>query len=290
MQRLNKLSGLFLFIGLILTIGNEFFSLTPRWLEGLFVWVAGLILFVDLAVKQKKVISTIALFAFVSWVLAWILGDVSNLASALTTNQSMIVMLMGVQFLQLVAIPKGEVDESLPMGKKAFIKTYLGVHFFGSVINLSSVMLVADRLVASKPLTQQQQMLLTRAFSSAANWSPFFAAFAAAMVFAPDASLIVLVPAGFALACVACLISYLDVLKVGEHSLKDFVGYPIHFQALWLPVVLVCFVIVAHYLIPTAKVIVLIALCAVLISVIVLIARSGLFKACLLYTSDAADE
>jgi hypothetical protein len=79
-----------------------------------------------------------------------------------------------VQFLQLVAIPKDEVNEELPTGKKAFIRTYLGVHFFGSVINLSSILLVADRLVSRNPLSQQQQVLLTRAFSSAANWSPFF--------------------------------------------------------------------------------------------------------------------
>ena len=219
------------------------------------------------------------MFALLSWLIAWQTGDISQLLGALTMNQSMIVMLMGVQFLQLVAMPKREQDEALPTGKKAFLRTYLGVHLFGSVINMSAVILVADRLVSMNPLSKQQQILLTRSFTSAACWSPFFAAFAAAMVFAPNASLTVVITTGLGLACIALFITYFDVLKVANNSLDNFVGYPMHFQALWLPPMLAVLVMIGHELMPDVKVILLIALLAVLISGVVLIARFGAMSA-----------
>ncbi len=276
---LNRIAGWLLFTGLVLTISNQFLNVSPIWLEGTLVWSAGIILFFKLAAKQKLIISVIGGFALLSWLIAWQTGDASQLLGALTMNQSMIVMLMGVQFLQLVAMPDSEINETLPTGKKAFIKTFLGLHLFGSVINMSAVILVADRLTSVTPLTKQQQVLLTRAFTSAASWSPFFAAFAAAMVFAPNASLTIVILTGLGLACVAFLITYADVMRKNETAIDEFVGYPMRFQALWLPAVLALTVMVFHELMPDIKVILLIALLAVLISGSVLFFRAGLVMA-----------
>ena len=52
-----------------------------------------------------------------------------------------------------------------------------------------------------------------------------------------------------------------------------------HFRALWLPAVLAILVMVGHELMPTVKVIILIALFAVLISAVVLSIRFGLSQA-----------
>jgi hypothetical protein len=275
-KTLNRLAGWLLFAGLVLTVTNQFINLSPVWLEGLLVWSAGIILFFKLATKQRIIVSVIGLFALLSWLIAWQTGDASQLLGALTMNQSMIVMLMGVQFLQLVAMPDSETSEALPTGKKAFLRTYWGLHLFGSVINMSAVILVADRLASVSPLTKHQQVLLTRSFTSAASWSPFFAAFAAAMVFAPDASLAVVILTGLGLACAAFIITYADVLRGGKASLDSFVGYPMQFQALWLPAILALMVMIFHELMPDIKVILLIALLAVLISGGVLFFRVGL--------------
>lgn len=273
---LNRIAGWLLFSGLVLTVSNQFMNLSPIWLEGSLVWSAGIILFFKLAKKQRLTISLIGLFALLSWFVAWQTGDASQLLGALTMNQSMIVMLMGVQFLQLVAMPDSEINEPLPMGKKAFVRTYWGLHLFGSVINMSAVILVADRLATVNLLTKHQQVLLTRSFTSAASWSPFFAAFAAAMVFAPNASLAVVIFTGLGLACAAFLITYADVITKGEAVIDKFVGYPMRFQALWLPAILALMVMVFHELLPEFKVILLIALLAVLISGAVLFFRVGL--------------
>lgn len=275
---LNRVAGWLLFFGLVLTVLNQFTIFTPIWLEGSLIWFAGIILFIKLAPRQKRMISLLGFLALISWLIAWKTGDLTQLLRALTMNQSMIVMLMGVQFLQLVAMPASELEESLPVGKKAFLRTYLGVHLFGSVINMSSIVLVADRLVAVNPLTKPQLILLTRSFTSAASWSPFFAAFAAAMVFAPEASIKVIIGSGIGLASIAFFITYFDVLKLGSESFNNFVGYPVHFQSLWLPALLAVLVMLGHDWLPNIKVIILIALQAILISGVVLMFRVGLVR------------
>ncbi len=277
MLLLRRSSGPLLLLSFALTVVNAFLPLPVNEVIGWVTWLAGIILFFELGSKQKKIILIISLFASISWFVAWQTGDTRHFLDALSANQLMIVMLIGVQFLQLVALPKIEASAPLPKGKKAFIRTYLGVHFFGSVINLSAVMLVADRLVKERALSMNQQKLLTRAFTSAANWSPFFAAFAAALVFTPDASLPIVISLGLMMAGLAFVVTMLDVSRHQDGELlEDFVGYPIHFGTLWLPALLVLMVFFSQHAFPNIKVLALIATCAILISVVVLIAREGL--------------
>ena len=94
-------------------------------------------------------------------------------AKSILVNQYMLTLLIGVGFLRLIATPKQEKIKNLPSGKQSFFKTYLGVHLFGSVINLSSLVLVADKLYKKAPLTNTQIIVLSRAFSSDAYWSHF---------------------------------------------------------------------------------------------------------------------
>ncbi|MDX2425563.1 MAG: hypothetical protein QNK15_04840 [Cycloclasticus sp.] len=281
MYQLRAISGVLLFVGLVVTLVNAFIPLLPHWLGGASVWLAGLILFFDLAIKQKKIILTIASLAGISWFIAWQTDRLSNFIEVISINQSMIVMLIGVQFLQLVALPDSDESESLPVGERGFIKSYLGVHLFCSVINLSVVLLVADRWAKKGKLSRNQLKLLTRGFCSAAHWSPFFAAFAAAMVFTPNATLSLVIPLGLVMAFAAFLLTWIEVKKDDDGSLENFVGYPMRFEALWLIVVLVSVVFVLHLMLPSIKVLLLIALSALSVSLLVLLARKGAVAAAL---------
>jgi len=267
--------GLLLLLSFALTIIGAWLPISLEWAQGGLMWLAGCILFFSMALKQKKIILTIAFFAMLSWVVAWITGETSDVVKALTANQLMIVMLIGVQFLQLVALPPSEKAEPLPRGFKAFIRTYFGVHFFGAIINLSAVLLVADRLVKEAQLSMNQQKLLTRAFTSGAHWSPFFAAFAASLVFTPDASLPIVMAVGMSMASIALVVTLYEIKVDKSESIDGFVGYPMHFQALWLPVVLVLLVAVMHTLFPAISVLILIAICSLGLSVFVLLWRKG---------------
>ena len=277
MPLLRLMAGPLLFLGLLVSVSNELFSFAPSWLASGAVWAAGLILFLGLAKPQQRTVGLIALLALFSWLIAWQTGpQYHHLLDALSVNQSMIVMLIAVQFLQLVALPKGDKQEISPIGKQAFFKTYLGIHFFGSVINLSALLLVADRLITKPPVLKNQHKLLIRGFTSGASWSPFFAAFAASLVFTPNATLSVVIVGGFLLSIAAFLLTWQEVSADKEDLIDDFVGYPMHFEALWLPIVLVFLVFSTQYFSSSTKVITLIAIYALLISVLVLLVRKGI--------------
>ena len=278
MSCLKKAAGPLLMLSFVLTVFSAWLPDRIDWIQGGVTWLAGIILFFSLGNKQKRIILTIAAFAVISWVVAWQTGEISHIAKALSANQLMIVMLIGVQFLQLIALPVNENAEPLPTGTKAFIRTYLGIHFFSSVINLSATLLVADRLVKEARLSMNQLKLLTRAFTSAAHWSPFFAAFAASLVFTPDASLPIVMGVGFSMATLAFFITLLEVNADNTEPVEGFVGYPMHFEALWLPAGLVMLVGVAHYIFPAISVLILIALCSLVLSMLVLLLREGLSK------------
>lgn len=96
-------------------------------------------------------------------------------------------MLVAVSFLQPVTLTQAT-DEALPYGRQALWRTMLGVHLFGGVINLSTVMIVGERIAVGSRLERGQVIALSRSFGAAAFWSPFWVAMAMALSFAPGAS------------------------------------------------------------------------------------------------------
>ncbi|MCG8125649.1 MAG: hypothetical protein N0E55_17070, partial [Candidatus Thiodiazotropha taylori] len=156
-------------------------------------------------------------------------------------NALLLSMLAAVSFLRLITRPDTQAGERLPSGKRAVWSTLLGVHLFGAVINLSSVFIMGDRISRKGRLNQAQTVILTRGFTAAAFWSPFFAAMAAALTYAPGASLPQIWLMGIPLAVAALLFTAL-----GCQRNQQFTGYPMHPQALLLPGVLAICVLLLH--------------------------------------------
>ncbi len=184
-------------------------------------------------------------------------------AELLQGNVFIVSMLAGVSFLTVVSKPSIDKHESLPRGKRTILSTYAGVHLFGAVINISSLFIHADRMTANRSLSRAQVMVLTRGFSAAAFWSPFFAAMAVALSYAPQANLMVLMLAGGVLAIVSMLITFYDVNKTLTESI--FYGYPLRLSSLWLPTLLTVLVFVIHHLFPKLSILFIITLCSPLI-------------------------
>lgn len=195
-------------------------------------------------------------------------GVTPDLVRAITANMTLIGMLIGVSFLQLVALPAGDSPGEQPRGPRAFRSTGIGVHLFGSVINISTIFMVADRLSKHGPLGREQAVLLTRYFSTAGFWSPFFAAMAAALSFAPDARIVHLIAAGLPLAVIAMLISWFGT---GRHVGQDFVGYPPRYRHLRVPAILALAVLIIHTWNSDLPVIAVITLLAPLITSLALL-------------------
>lgn len=273
MQILSKLSGILIFLSFLITLYAYFFNDDFLIVSGILVWISFLLLFSSL--KNKLILVILSILSFLAFCFSYFHGYKIDFIKVFTVNQYLITLLIGVGFLRLIASPKKEKNSLLPKGKKSFIKTYLGVHFFGSVINLSSLILVADKMYKKAPLTNTQVVLLTRAFASDAYWSPFFVAFAAAITYAPKLNTSIIILNGLVLAFFAFLITYIEVVKNKEFNIDEFNGYPLSFESLYLPFVLSLLVLVTNHFHPEIKVIVLISTYSILMTLIILPVKKG---------------
>lgn len=277
MQFLFKISGLLIFLSFLVTLYSYFFNNDLLILSGILAWISFLILFNS--IKNKKMILILFILSLIAFLISYFNGFKIDFIKVFTVNQYLLTLLIAVGFLRLIATPKKDKLSSLPKGKQSFIKTYLGVHLFGSVINLSSLILVADKMYKKAPLTNSQIILLTRAFSSDAYWSPFFVAFAAAITYAPNLNTSIILLNGITLAFLAFLITYYEVIKNKEFKIDEFRGYPLSFDSLYLPFILAVVVLITNYIYPNIKVIVLISLYSILMSLFILPIKKGFNQA-----------
>lgn len=267
MKQPTKLSGFLIFLSFILTNYSYFLSPQTLFIAGICAWVALALLFHT--IKNKTLLYSLIALTLLCLVINYMNHFDIAFKKALTINLFLLSLLICVGFLRLIATPKEEKIKTLPKGKQSFLKTYWGIHLFGSVINLSSLLLVADRLYKHAALSRLQIIVLTRAFSSDAYWSPFFVAFAAALTYAPNLNTFVILSFGIVLAVAAFFVTYFEVIQ-DKSSLEKFNGYPIHFETLYLPFLLALLVLLAHYFFADIKIIVLISVFSLLLCLIIL--------------------
>ena len=272
-----KLSGIFIFISFILTLYSYFFQNDFLIIASLFVWLSFAFIFPTL--KDKKILLILMFFSFMAYTICLYNDFKIDYIKVFTVNQYLLTLLIGVVFLRLIATPKKEKNIVFPKGKNSFIKTYLGVHLFGSVINLSSLILVADKMYKKSPLTNAQIVLLTRSFASDAYWSPFFVSFAAATTYAPNLNTSLIMLNGIILAVFAFVITYIDVTRNKEFDIQNFYGYPLSLENLYLPVILATLVLVTNHFYPDAKVIILVSLFSISMVFVLLPFKTSLNEA-----------
>jgi hypothetical protein len=200
-------------------------------------------------------------------------GEKSFLYKAACANQGLLAMLAAVSFLRLITQPRTPKDDVLPQGRNALWQTMLGLHLFGALTNLSALIIIGDRLASTRKLNRLQAMVLSRAFAAAAFWSPFFAAMAVALTYAPGARLPILVIVGLPLALAALILSGLEFS--GHRDINDFIGYPMHFGALWIPSLLAVAVLLLHEWLPHLSILTVISLSSLLLSGLILLCRQG---------------
>ncbi|AXX90781.1 tellurium resistance protein TerC [Arcobacter suis] len=288
MQFLFNISGLLIFFSFLTTLYAYFFNEKLLIIAGVFAWISFLILFPS--IKNKKIIIVLLILSFLAFFISYLNDFKIDLTKVFTVNQYLLTLLIAVGFLRLIANPKKEKTSQLPKGKKSFIKTYLSVHLFGSVINISSLILVADKMYKKAPLSNAQVVLLTRAFASDAYWSPFFVAFAAAITYAPKLDTSIILLNGIVLSILAFLITYYEVLNNKEFNINEFRGYPLSFESLYLPFVLALLVLITNYFFPNIKVIVLISTYSLLMSLLILPVKKGLIQSYFKFAFYISDE
>ena len=246
-------------------------SLLPAGLLG---WSAALLLNYRLGRRQR--IQSAWLIGLGAAGMAWgaLHGGPLNLGQALAGNQGLVSLLAAVSFLRLVTRPGGRDDrQPPPRGRKALWRTLIGVHLFGAVINLSTVVILGDRMATRGRLGKRRALALTRGFAAAAFWSPFFSAMAAALTYAPGAQLGIVVLAGLPMAVLSLWLTAREIDPKNPALGASFIGYPMRFGALWIPGLLVAIVLGLHGLIPRWSILAIIALSAPLLTVGILVTQ-----------------
>ncbi len=246
-------------------------SLLPAGILG---WSAALLLSDRLGQRQR--IQTGWLIGLGVVGIAWgaLHGAPLNLSQILAGNQGLVSLLAAVSFLRLVTRPEAaNSDAPPPRGRKALWRTLIGVHLFGAVINLSTVVILGDRMTTHGRLGKRRALALSRGFAAAAFWSPFFSAMAAALTYAPGAKLGVVILAGLPMAALSLWLTTREIDPENPRLGAPFIGYPMNFGALWIPGLLVAIVLALHALIPRWSILAIITLSAPLLTVAILRVR-----------------
>lgn len=272
-QQLGKISaGYLILFGVFFSLISQFYTPSVVF-AALFYWSASFKMRACISTRNaRQSLILVAIGILLSALSYWQQQSISWLG-LLSGNVSIVSMLVGVSFLTLISQPKIGSKEHLPQGKRTIISTFLGVHLFGAVINVSSLFIHADRLSANRPLSRSQVMVLTRGFSTGAFWSPFFAAMAVALSYAPSANLALLMLVGAGVTCFSLIFTFFEVKKVSAQG--AFYGYPLRLNSLLLPSILTLLVFAVHYFLPDLSVLFIITLSAPLLCLLLMIKKDN---------------
>ena len=277
--RRDALPGLMIATMLAASIAHGIAPAFPREVGALAAWIAGCAVWTRLPRRAQIQVglmigiglACIAAAAERGVEVDW--GDVAGRSLPILT------LLAGVAFLRLVYVADAArargAGAAAPRGFGAYLRTMAGVHLFGAVINISALVVFAERLARSGPLGRREVAMLARSYSMVAYYSPFIGGVALALGLVPGVRFPELVLTGVALAAIGFLvIAVAGRLEEGE-AMSAFKGYPFRLESLWLPFVLVGSVAAAHWRWPSLSVLLLVALLAPMLAATVLAARAG---------------
>ncbi|MCE0495269.1 hypothetical protein [Vibrio salinus] len=257
-----KVSGWLLAGGLLISIISAITNTIHGYWAGVPIWLTALLFFPYAKPSQKKQI-TLLLFLGSIGIIIGVINHVESsiFLNALEANQKVINMLIAVGFLKIFITGTNKISNELPTGKKALITTLLSAHLFGAVLNMSSVIIVGDRIAKANSLNPVQGLLLLRAFCICAFWSPFFAAMGLTLVSSPGSELSTLILYGIPVSLSGIIVSIWEIIR--QPNSKDLQGYPIAIGSLWMPCLLAFLVILVHELAPKLSVLTLVSLISV---------------------------
>ncbi len=260
--KLVALSGWLLMAGLMVSLCAGLSGLLPSYIAGIPIWCASFLYFPYVRSAQKKQIIILLVVGSAGLIYGTLNGIGATFwLKALEANQVVVFMLVAVGFLRLFAVDEMRDNEALPQGKRALLRTLFGAHLFGAVLNMSSVVIVGDKLAGKSKLSNTQGLLLLRAFSICAMWSPFFAAMGLTLVSAPGAQLSTLMTYGIPASLAALGLSSWQLLH--RFDAAQVYGYPITARSLWMPCMLAAIVMLAHEYFPSISVLSLVSVIAI---------------------------
>ncbi len=256
------------------SLGHEYVPALPAWVAGACSWLAALLL--APAVTRIPRLQALAMAGVGAVAIGWAMrGHAAALPwqELLTANTGVLAMLAAVGFLRLVSRSGVHGEEPLPRGPRALAHTLLGTALLGAVINISAIIIVGDRIGRNGTLSRLQGLTMSRGFMATAMWSPFFASMAVAVHYAPGVSLTQLVAMGLPIAIVSMVATVCELGR--DPQAGEYVGFPLHLEALALPCGLACLVLAGHRLAPALPILVVISTTALALTALLGAWRRG---------------
>jgi len=226
------------------------------WLLPL-IWLPPLLLWRELSAGARRQSLLLLLPGGLLLLLTGLDGGQLPWQQLLGANLPLLAMFTALSFLGLAG--QQQDNQPAPHGGHALWSTMLGINLLGAVINMSILFVAGDKLQRQQRLSDQQLMVLGRAFCAAAWWSPFFIATGVALTYAPGMQWRHTFIPGLLAAALMMVVTFLEAR---HHPLEQFQGYPLRPDSLWLPLLLAATVLLSHTLAPQLGILVLISLLA----------------------------
>ncbi|MCE9665068.1 hypothetical protein LY622_16690 [Halomonas sp. M5N1S17] len=244
----HTLAGTLILLGLLLQILGFVDLLPLPHLVGYSFWLATALLWPDTPLRTRWQAGVLAAIGLGLLVLARLRYDAAIAWPAvLDGNTYVVAMLVGVSFIGLIGNRSGS---KRPLGRpvtgsRGTAGTWLGVHMLGTILNLSTVFMIGDRLARRGPLTTPQLLALNRGLSSAALWSPFFASMGVVMTLAPALEYSRVLAIGLPLALLSGALTTFELSR--RFDLAEVAGFSLSPRSLLMPLSMAALVMLFHY-------------------------------------------
>ena len=242
-----RVAGVLILLGLVAQIIGFIGVIPTAQAVSYVLWVAVALLWRDIPRRSRiQAVVLITLGALMLIVARVVYGANVSWPAMLQGNVFVATMLVGVSFISLI----GTQGNKRPPGKRVtgadgVLRTWLGVHYLGTILNLSTIFMVGDRLARRSPLTMPQLLALNRGLSSAALWSPFFASMAVVIALAPDVQYGQIALIGFPLALLSGLLTTLELSR--RFDLTEVDGFSLSPRSLLMPASMAVLVMLFHF-------------------------------------------
>lgn len=242
-----RIAGGLILLALLLQIAGFSGAISTTYAVSYGLWLAVVLLWRDIPTRSRRQAAVLIALG-VAMLLAARLGYGARVywPGIITRNAFVVVMLVGVSFIALIGTQgnRGAPGKRVT-GTGGVLRSWAGVHFLGTILNLSAVFMVGDRLSRREPLSTPQLLALNRGLSSAALWSPFFASMGVMIALTPDMQYGYVALAGFPLAMCAGLFTALELSR--RFDLDDVEGFSLAPKSLLMPLCMAALVMLFHF-------------------------------------------
>ncbi|MGM0833959.1 hypothetical protein M0220_00345 [Halomonas qinghailakensis] len=242
-----RVAGVLVLLGLLAQIVGFTGAMPTAQAVSYLLWAAVALLWRDIPRRSRIQAGVlIAIGVLMLMVARVVYGANVNWPAMLQGNVFVVSMLVGVSFISLLGTQGNKRTPGKRVtGADGVLRTWLGVHFLGTILNLSTVFMVGDRLARRSPLTTPQLLALNRGLSSAALWSPFFASMAIVIALVPEVQYGQIALIGFPLAMLSGLLTTLELRR--RFDLAEVDGFSLSPRSLLMPAGMAALVMLFHF-------------------------------------------